>query len=84
MRNIIFGPPGTGKTTHLLRIVEKELKQNKVPPNRIAYLAFTNQAADEALSRAISQLNYSIKDFMNLEHCIVLRIESYTCVKKTL
>ena len=52
-RNIIFGPPGTGKTTHLLRIVEKELKQNKVPPNRIAYLAFTNQAADEALSRAI-------------------------------
>ena len=65
MRNIIFGPPGTGKTTHLLRIVEKELKQNKVPPNRIAYLAFKNQAADEALSRAISQLNYSIKDFMN-------------------
>ena len=65
MRNIIFGPPGTGKTTHLLRIVEKELRENKVSPNKIAYLAFTNQAADEALSRAISQLNYSTKDFMN-------------------
>ena len=64
-RNIIFGPPGTGKTTHLLHIVEKELKENKVPPNKIAYLSFTNQAADEALSRAVSQLNYSIKDFMN-------------------
>jgi len=64
-RNIIFGPPGTGKTTHLLRIVEKELRENKVNPNKIAYLAFTNQAADEALSRAISQLNYNIKDFMN-------------------
>jgi len=65
LRNIIFGPPGTGKTTHLLRIVEKELRENKVNPNKIAYLAFTNQAADEALSRAISQLNYNTKDFMN-------------------
>jgi len=65
LRNIIFGPPGTGKTTHLLRIVEKELRENKVSPSKIAYLAFTNQAADEALSRAISQLNYSTKDFMN-------------------
>ena len=64
-RNIIFGPPGTGKTTHLLRIVEKELRENNVAPHRIAYLAFTNQAADEALSRAISQLNYNIKDFSN-------------------
>ena len=65
MRNIIFGPPGTGKTTHLLRVVEKELRENKVNPNKIAYLAFTNQAADEALSRAISQLNYNTKDFLN-------------------
>jgi len=65
LRNIIFGPPGTGKTTHLLRIVEKELRENKVDPSKIAYLAFTNQAADEALSRAISQLNYNTKDFMN-------------------
>ena len=64
-RNIIFGPPGTGKTTHLLRIVEKELRENNVSPHRIAYLAFTNQAADEALSRAISQLNYDVKDFSN-------------------
>ena len=65
MRKVIYGPPGTGKTTYLLSVLETELKVNKVAPNKIAYLAFTNQAADEALSRAISQLNYSTKDFTN-------------------
>jgi len=65
MRKVIYGPPGTGKTTYLLNVLETELKVNKVAPNKIAYLAFTNQAADEALSRAISQLNYSTKDFTN-------------------
>jgi len=65
LRKVIYGPPGTGKTTYLLNVLETELKVNKVAPNKIAYLAFTNQAADEALSRAISQLNYSTKDFTN-------------------
>ncbi len=64
MRNIIFGPPGTGKTTHLLRIVEKELKENKVAPNKIGYFAFTKKAATEALSRAITNFNYNTKDFV--------------------
>lgn len=54
MRNIILGPPGTGKTTRLLQIVEQRLSQG-VPPDRIAFLAFTRRAAHEASERAADQ-----------------------------
>ena len=47
----IFGPPGTGKTTTLLNMVDEALSSG-VPPNKIAFLAFTRKAAHEAKERA--------------------------------
>jgi len=50
----VFGPPGAGKTTYLLSIVEKELEAD-VHPTKIGYFAFTRKAATEARDRAIQK-----------------------------
>ncbi len=50
----VFGPPGTGKTTYLLNIVEQELA-NETSPLKVGYFAFTRKAANEARDRAIQK-----------------------------
>ena len=47
----IFGPPGTGKTTALINMVDKALDSG-IPSTQIAFLAFTKKAANEAKQRA--------------------------------
>ena len=50
----VFGPPGSGKTTHLLDIVQQELSAGTSPLN-MGYFAFTRKAATEARDRALQK-----------------------------
>ena len=56
----IFGPPGTGKTTTLLNMVDEAL-ENGTHPHRIAFLAFTRKAANEAKERAAERFGLDPK-----------------------
>jgi superfamily I DNA/RNA helicase len=46
----VFGPPGSGKTTYLLGVVEQELERGILPID-MGYFAFTRKAATEARER---------------------------------
>lgn len=59
--NIILGPPGTGKTTRLLGLVEEYLSKG-VAPDRIGYFSFTRRAAQEAVTRARVRFGMSDKE----------------------
>ena len=50
-RIIIPGPPGTGKTHRLMQLLDNELNLIKTNPEKIAYIAFSNAAANEAKER---------------------------------
>ena len=58
----LFGPPGTGKTTKLLKYVKTFLKLG-TPIDKIGYFAFTKKAAEEAIDRMLEQYpRYNRKD----------------------
>lgn len=72
----IYGPPGTGKTAHLINIVQYAIKRG-VDPKHIAFLSFTNAAADEAQARvsdAFPDLGSISFPFFSTIHSLSTRI----------
>ena len=84
----LLGPPGTGKTTTLLKFVEAEMDTTAI--DKIGYFSFTRKAANEARDRAIAKFKLDKKDFkwfstlhscgyhsINLEGRSVMKLSQY-------
>lgn len=93
---MILGPPGTGKTTRLIQIVE-ELISKAVLPQQIGFVSFTKKAANEARTRAMSKFGLKADAlpyfstlhslafrFMNLEPRVVMGWGNYIDICKML
>ena len=61
-QTIILGPPGCGKTTTLLKMVEDALLGG-IKPEEIAFVSFTRKAVSEAADRACERFKFTRKRF---------------------
>ena len=59
-QTVLLGPPGTGKTTTLMKMVEDALLSG-IKPEEIALVSFTKKAVTEAADRACSRFKLTRK-----------------------
>ena len=71
---IILGPPGTGKTTTLLGLIEDEL-ENGTEPEKIGFFTFTKKAVNEGKERAMNRFSITNKQlpFFRTLHSLAFR-----------
>ena len=76
----LFGPPGTGKTTKLLKYVKTFLKLG-TPVDKIGYFAFTKKAANEAIDSQHADTGMPATDSIVLCYYQVSQIYVYYHLK---
>ena len=57
MKKVIYGAPGTGKTTYLIKLIEKELSTRDF--DDVAYMTFTKKASEDAKDRISKEIGIS-------------------------
>lgn len=82
-QEVILGPPGTGKTTSLLTLVEKALADG-IQPEEIAFVSFTRKAINEAMERACKRFNIKPKRFPYFQTVHALCFKQLGCTKGNL